>query len=260
MNILAPTLSHQIIPDKDSWPLPTLSLELQSLDHAGVSIFLQCIKPIEDLKDSVITVLQHLYLSPERPEFPSGPDEVKDVKLIVRPMSGVAYTTGVGPKEAGRKEIHLSADYVFNISKDKPPPSHEPENLIRYEILGVVVHELVHCFQYNAKGSCPGGLIEGIADFIRLQAHLGAKHWRRPGPPKPPASFYPFPTPKWDAGYERTAFFLEWIENRYGIGTIRELNANIRDVEWDERIFKDLTGRKVDKLWRIYCEENGVGV
>jgi hypothetical protein len=26
-----------------------------------------------------------------------------------------------------------------------------------------LVHEVVHCYQYNGKGACPGGLIEGIA-------------------------------------------------------------------------------------------------
>lgn len=25
--------------------------------------------------------------------------------------------------------------------------------------------------------------------------------------------------------------------------------------EWNEKVFKKLTGRKVDKLWRIYCQE-----
>jgi hypothetical protein len=29
--------------------------------------------------------------------------------------------------------------------------------------MGVLVHEIVHCYQYDAKGTCPGGLIEGIA-------------------------------------------------------------------------------------------------
>lgn len=32
--------------------------------------------------------------------------------------------------------------------------------------MGVLVHEMVHCFQYNAKGTCPGGLVEGIAGMI----------------------------------------------------------------------------------------------
>ena len=63
-------------------------------------------------------------------------------------MRGVAYTTG----DHHNKEIHFSLDYI----KDSA-------NRSRDEILGVLVHEVVHCYQYNAKGTCPGGLIEGIA-------------------------------------------------------------------------------------------------
>lgn len=39
--------------------------------------------------------------------------------------------------------------------------------------MGVCVHEMVHCWQWNAKGTCPGGLIEGIADYVRLRSGLG---------------------------------------------------------------------------------------
>lgn len=63
-------------------------------------------------------------------------------------MPGVAYTTGTH----NEKEIHFSLDYILQ-SKAR---AHD-------EIMGVLVHEVVHCFQHNARGTCPGGLIEGIA-------------------------------------------------------------------------------------------------
>ena len=43
------------------------------------------------------------------------------------------------------------------------PQSTGNEARARHEIQGVLTHEMVHCFQYNAKETCPGGLIEGIA-------------------------------------------------------------------------------------------------
>jgi len=64
-------------------------------------------------------------------------------------MPGVAYTTG----SASHKEIHFSLDYIKEQSKSR----------LRAEIMGVLVHEVVHCFQYDGYGSCPGGLVEGIA-------------------------------------------------------------------------------------------------
>lgn len=64
-------------------------------------------------------------------------------------MPGVAHTTG----HHVAKEIHFSLDYINKLS----PAS------IQSEIQGVLVHEVVHCYQFNGKGTCPGGLIEGIA-------------------------------------------------------------------------------------------------
>ena len=63
-------------------------------------------------------------------------------------MDGVAVTFG----SESEKVIHFSLDYIKR-SKNR---AHD-------EILGVLVHEVVHCYQFDAKGTCPGGLIEGIA-------------------------------------------------------------------------------------------------
>lgn len=63
-------------------------------------------------------------------------------------MEGVAYTFGTKT----HKEIHFSLDHIKNSAKRA-----------RDEIMGVLVHEVVHCYQYNALATCPGGLIEGIA-------------------------------------------------------------------------------------------------
>ena len=73
--------------------------------------------------------------------------------LVLRSMRGVAHTTG----DHHNKEIYLSLDYIK-----------ESASRSRDEILGVLVHEVVHCYQYNAKGTCPGGLIEGIAGMCSL--------------------------------------------------------------------------------------------
>lgn len=158
-------------------------------------------------------------------------------------MEGVAHTFGTNT----HKEIHFSLDHIEKSAKRA-----------RNEIMGVLVHEVVHCYQYNACATCPGGLIEGIAgesrrlwlatsiddistDFVRLHEGLAPPHWKAT------------PGDTWDAGYERTAFFLDWIEKRYGTGTIRELNACMKDMVYRETLFKDLTGRTVQKLWKIYC-------
>lgn len=58
----------------------------------------------------------------------------------------------------------------------------------------------------------------------------------------------------WDAGYEATGFFLDWLEERYGHGTVAELNDILGKCPYDDLIFKALTGRKIGKLWKVYRE------
>lgn len=82
-------------------------------------------------------------------------------------------------------------------------------------------------------------------DFVRLRERLAPPHWTQT------------PGSKWDEGYEKTAYFLDWVENRYGIGTIMELNKCMKDVQYQRRIFKKVTGRPVRKLWALYCKKHG---
>jgi hypothetical protein len=38
---------------------------------------------------------------------------------------------------------------------------------------------------------------------------------------------------------------------------VPELNELMKDAPYDEHIFKSVTGRKVDKLWKLYKEHLG---
>lgn len=82
-----------------------------------------------------------------------------------------------------------------------------------------------------------------------MREHLAPPHW----------SPIPGDDAKWDSGYERTAFFLNWLEDRYGDGTVQELNywMDDRNGQWDEKLFKSVVGRKVEKLWIKYREDGG---
>ncbi|KAI1791525.1 hypothetical protein LXA43DRAFT_1010628 [Ganoderma leucocontextum] len=142
-------------------------------------------------------------------------------------MPGVAHTFG----SPTTKEIHFSLDHIRN-----------SESRAKDEILGVLVHEMVHCYQYNGQGKTPGGFIEGIADWVRLNAGYAPPHWKRDA------------DGDWDGGYQKTAYFLDWIEGRYGDGSIQELNEGMKDAVYNEHVFKDVTGRKISKLWKLYKE------
>lgn len=147
-------------------------------------------------------------------------------------MGGVAYTTG-SDLDDDHKEIHFSLDYINGI-----PSARQKE-----EIQGVLVHEMVHCWQWNAMGTAPGGLIEGIADFVRLKAGLSPPHWKKEG------------GGQWDAGYQHTGYFLEWIESTCGGGSVRKLNYALKDGKYEEEEFWErLFGKKVNLLWKEYEE------
>lgn len=98
--------------------------------------------------------------------------------------------------------------------------------------------------QYNARGTCPGGLVEGIADWVRLNSNLAPPHWDRTKR-----------ADKWDAGYQNTGYFLEYLENRYGSGTISKMNEKLRTDTYEEkRFWTELLGRPVEQLWSDYGE------
>jgi len=203
--------------------LPGFDLRVEDLAHPGAILFLALVQPLEALAAAVRSSWQWLYTPT------TTPTHVERITLVVRAMEGVAYTTG----SHTHKEIHLSCDHILNCA-----------DRAKHEIEGVITHEVVHCYQYNAKGTAPGGLIEGIADYVRLHAKLNPPHWKARG------------GDKWDAGYDTTGYFLDWIERRYGSSkgaSVKKLNARMDNVEWGEDVFHDLTGRTVGELWTIYC-------
>jgi hypothetical protein len=102
---------------------------------------------------------------------------------------------------------------------------------------------MVHCYQYNAFGTCPGGLIEGIADWVRLNSGLSPPHWKKEA------------SEKWDAGYQHTGYFLEYLEKRFGEGLIRRVNEKLRIERYEEkRFWTEICGRPVEQLWADYQE------
>jgi hypothetical protein len=76
-------------------------------------------------------------------------------------------------------------------------------------------------------------------DYVRLRACLDPPHWK------------PTKGDKWDAGYETTAYFLDWLERRRA-GTVRHLNDLMKDVDYTDDIFQVAAGDDVKNLWQSY--------
>ena len=232
----ATTTTTAPIVRKHKFPTPLLRLQLHDLAHEGASIFLSNIHGNEDLSLQVQNVLNLLYSNADPKDLKARPP-TRSVTFIIRAFEGVAYTTGIDLDD-DHKEINISADYIVKCARG-------PGGNKRHELLGVICHELVHCFQWNAQGTCPGGLIEGIADWVRLRAGLGASHWRQEA------------GGQWDGGYQKTGYFLDWLEVKFGHGTVAALNACMREEKYDgEKLFGECCqGAKVEELWKAYREE-----
>jgi hypothetical protein len=150
---------------------------------------------------------------------------VQTVNLFIDVMGGVAYATN--------NEIHVSNDYIGNYSGD-----------VRREITGVLYHEIAHIWQWNGNGQTPGGLIEGIADFVRLKANYAPSHWVQAGQGD-----------SWDQGYDVTAKFLDYC-NGLRNGFVAKLNKKMK-TGYSAQYFVDLLGKTVDQLWKDYKAKYG---
>ncbi|KAJ3283281.1 hypothetical protein HDU79_009195 [Rhizoclosmatium sp. JEL0117] len=234
------------------WPNPTIRFESRVPLDAALNPFTQLYPTIADAITTFATLSQKvvttLYATPTQ-----SPSHVQSIHLILREMDGVAHCTGPHT----HKEIHLSLQYLQSFLS-----THSLQEL-RDEVEGVLVHELTHVWQNSCSGF-PGGLLEGVADWVRLTAGHMPLHWA----PKRNVDV------KWDTGYATTAFFLKWIDARvYSAGStntdrgdgdgdnavsfVQKLNVYINSLaQWnEEKVFTELAGETVDVLWIQYCAE-----
>lgn len=261
-------------------PKPKYRLHAEDLRHPESASFSTYIPDLASTLDEALgNIVRYLYTSPvygspgetknalkwKRLHFVPSIPPTRSVTVFLRNFGGVAYTTGT-ELDDDHKEIHLSLPYITHCKNQasKADPVHE--------LAGVLTHELVHCYQHTSPPESakagkqipnpPGGLIEGIADFVRLKAGLSPPHWTRPTSSSQREK-------KWDAGYQHTAYFLAWIEDVWaGKGAIGMLNDRLFRVGYvgeedensqEEGFWKGLFGTGVAELWDEYGQwlDNG---
>ncbi|EZF78287.1 hypothetical protein H105_00679 [Trichophyton soudanense CBS 452.61] len=239
-------------------PKPKLRLHFEDLGNQASKLFIKSIQdPYAIMQNAIGEIVKYLYTSPSASAAPRRPIQfnpslppTSSVSFIIHDFQGVAYTIGVSSDDK-QKEIHMSLSYIAHAGSFKDTAA---------EIVGIIQHELVHCYQHtNPPGKSapnpPSGLIEGIADFVRLKSGFGAAHWKRP------TSLADLPK-SWDAGYQNTAFFLEWIENiRIGTGAVGLINDRLLRQGYlgtnGEVFWRGLFGREIEELWADYAEYIG---
>ncbi|KAG5238757.1 plant basic secretory family protein [Salix suchowensis] len=139
--------------------------------------------------------------------------DVARVSFFLDDMEGIAY--------ASNNEIHVGDDYIQGITDG--------------------AHLAVGRVGGNESSV---GLIEGIADFMRLKADYAPPNWEKPGQGE-----------RWDQGYAVTARFLDYC-NDLRDGFVVELNKKMR-VTYIDNFFVELLGKPVDQLWMDYKAKFG---
>lgn len=140
--------------------------------------------------------------------------------LYIEKIEGTAYSSN--------DIIRVNTDYIERFSGD-----------VRKEITGILYHEVVHSFQWNGNGQAPVGLIDGIADFVRMKAGYVPGYWNQRGAGD-----------RWDQSYDITAWFLDYC-NDLRNGFVAELNKKMRNG-YSDNFFFELLGKTVDQLWSEY--------
>ena len=108
--------------------------------------------------------------------------------------------------------------------------------------VGAMVHETTHVVQRYRTRNNPGWLVEGVADWVRFfkyePGNLG-----RINPDRA----------RYNGSYRVTAAFLNYVSDKYDTELVRKLNRAMREGEYKEELWKELTKRTVrelDEEWR----------
>jgi hypothetical protein len=101
----------------------------------------------------------------------------------------------------------------------------------------------------------PGWLVEGIADYIRWFLYepqaQGAEITR-----------HNIARAQFDSSYRVTGNFLNWVTQNHEQEIVRKLNAAAREGKYDEKLWRDLTGKTLQELgaeWKNYHEQRIAG-
>ncbi|KAL2254599.1 uncharacterized protein LOC105169882 [Sesamum indicum] len=120
-----------------------------------------------------------------------------------------------------------------------------PPGRAKFEFTSLMYHEMTHIFQWSGKGTAPGGLTEGIADYVMIKStYYDPEGYTKPGEGG-----------RWDEGYGVTARFLEYCDSLRS-GFTPELNNKMREVYKDE-YFQELLGKPLPQVWSEYKAKYG---
>jgi hypothetical protein len=150
----------------------------------------------------------------------------KHLKVVIRPGRGVADTAGT--------RITAYVPWIRNETNR--------------EAAGALVHEMVHAVQQYGGGRRnpgarrnPGWLVEGLADYYRWYHYEPQSHGADIRPRNVERAHY-------NDSYRTTANFLNWVSEKYDKKLVPELNAMMRQGNYQDSFWTDHTGKSAEDL------------
>ncbi|RVW61391.1 hypothetical protein CK203_032040 [Vitis vinifera] len=112
---------------------------------------------------------------------------------------GVRFTNEIGIPYS-RQTLVSATDSLWTVFQQNTPAERKTVQKVSLiiESMDGVAYASNNEIHWNGNGQAPGGLIEGIADFVRLKANYAPSHWVQPGQGD-----------RWDQDYDVTARFLD---------------------------------------------------
>jgi hypothetical protein len=159
-----------------------------------------------------------------------GPEAAKApqrFKIFIRPLK--SKNTGETYLEA--RQIYLNSNYLTNAATS----SDILEQLLTHEMAHLALrHSAWRWRRPNANWE------EGLADYARYKV-VGTAGWMCPQC----NSLYPH----YASGYTCTGAFLLYLEERFGANIIEQLCGAIRTKTYQDKFFKQSTGKDLEALW-----------
>lgn len=109
----------------------------------------------------------------------------------------------------------------------------------------ILIHEMTHVLQRYKWLKAPKYWVEGIASYVPCKLGFGQ------GKLAPTTTFG---SPNYLSGYNSTAAFLLYLEEKYGPQVIRDLHGALRGGKKTTPIFESATGKSLEHLWKDFCE------
>ncbi|NQZ80092.1 MAG: PKD domain-containing protein [Colwellia sp.] len=134
----------------------------------------------------------------------------------------------------------------------------QPDDAVKYEIYGVLWHELVHGYQSKPETIkdvySPGhdyyAFLEGVADLVRIRG----KHHLTRSPDSGRINRTTKVNDRYLSGYTTTGFFLNWIADNYDSEFAYKFNQSPLTIKpWSfKAAINDIINEDVDDLWNKY--------